>query len=160
VPAGSPQGGQWTNEGANAPRAPPTDEELLPADAQPANLRQWLFNQLLNQLRRPPRVPPGTTIRNKKLAGKRHKETKIPFDKDGYADFSEVATKTARVPHSGDRNADVREANRLAGYSSTPEGTVWHHHRDGYRMLLVPESIHSKTGHTGSLGIRNLPGKR
>ena len=93
------------------------------------------------------------------LAGQNHPVTGIPFDKDGFPDFSSVATQTVRVPHTG-TPADVGAANRAAGLSETPEGMVWHHHQDGYTMQLVPEFAHSGTGHTGSKGIGNLPGKR
>jgi hypothetical protein len=97
------------------------------------------------------------------LAGKRHPDTGIPFDKDGYADFSSVATKTVRVPHSGNRPADFRAANQAAGFGDTPNppsGMTWHHHQDGYTLQLVPTDIHRRTGHTGSIGIGNTPGKK
>ncbi|MBO2930305.1 MULTISPECIES: HNH endonuclease [Pseudomonadaceae] len=29
------------------------------------------------------------------------------------------------------------------------DGYTWHHHQDSGRMQLVPELIHSKTGHIG-----------
>jgi len=105
-------------------------------------------------------IPPGTTIRNKDLAGKKHPDTGIPFDKDGFPDFSSVATKTVRVPHTGDRTVDFRAANRAAGYSETPTGMTWHHHQDGHTMQLVPFDIHRRTAHTGSIGIGNTPGKK
>lgn len=99
------------------------------------------------------------TIRNKDFAGKTHPDTGIPFDKNGFADFSGVATKTVNVPHTGTRT-DVDAANRAAGFVKTPEGMVWHHHQDGRTMQLVPREIHQGTGHTGSKGIGNLPGRR
>ena len=105
-------------------------------------------------------VPPGKSIRNEALAGKQHPETGIPFDKQGFPDFSGVSQKTVSAPHTGIRDTDVAAANRLAGYASTPDGMTWHHHQDGYTMQLVPFDIHSKTGHTGSLGIGNTPGRR
>ena len=106
-----------------------------------------------------PQVPPGTTIRNQALAGKKHPDTGIPFDKAGYPDFSSVATHTVQVPHIGTK-ADINAANRAAGFKETPPGMTWHHHQDGHIMQLVPMDIHSKTGHTGSRGIGNLPGRK
>ena len=105
-------------------------------------------------------IPLGATIRNKDLAGKKHPDTGIPFDKDGFPDFSSVATKTVRVPHTGDRAADFRAANRAAGYAETPTGMTWHHHQDGHTMQLVPFDVHRGTAHTGSIGIGNTPGKK
>ncbi|MBX9592501.1 MAG: HNH endonuclease [Hyphomonadaceae bacterium] len=105
-------------------------------------------------------VPPGVTIRNQALAGGRHPDTGIPFDSQGFPDFSSVVRDTATFPHTGNLDTDRATANRQRGYSSTPPGMVWHHHQDGRTMQLVPEDIHTRTGHTGSRGIRNLPGKR
>jgi hypothetical protein len=144
IPAGQPGGGQWTSDGGGG------DASERP---QPAQGRR-LFGQ-----RRPVPVPPAATIRNKDLAGKKHPETGIPFDKDGFPDFSGVATKSVRVPHTGGYR-DILEANRAAGFASTPDGMVWHHHQDGHTMQLVPERIHQATGHTGSRGIGNLPGRK
>jgi hypothetical protein len=110
--------------------------------------------------RRPVPVPPGTTIRNKDLAGKKHPDTSIPFDGQGFPDFSSVTRDTATFPHTGDPDKDRATANRQKGYARTPDGWVWHHHQDGQRMQLVPKDIHARTGHTGSRGIGNLPGRR
>jgi HK97 family phage portal protein len=110
--------------------------------------------------RRPVQVPPGTTIRSKDLAGKKHPDTGIPFDSQGFPDFSSVAKDTAHFPHTGDLDKDRAEANRQRGYSRVPEGMVWHHHQDGRTMQLVPKDVHERTGHTGSRGIGNLPGRK
>lgn len=106
-------------------------------------------------------VPPGATIRNKDLANKKHPDTGIPFDSQGFPDFSSVAAKTVTIPggHTG-TNMDFSEANRAAKLSATPPGMTWHHHQDGRTMQLVPRDIHFRTGHTGSRGIGNLPGRR
>ncbi|MBX9592503.1 MAG: HNH endonuclease [Hyphomonadaceae bacterium] len=104
-------------------------------------------------------VPPGATIRNQALAGKRHPDTGIPFDSQGFPIYDSVASHTVRIPHTGTAS-DVRAANRAAGFSTTPHGMVWHHHQDGYTMQLVPSDIHRRTGHTGSRGIGNLPGRQ
>jgi hypothetical protein len=140
IPGGQSEGGQYTF-GPN------------PDGPQPAAGRR-LFGP-----RGPVRIPPGATIRNKDLAGKKHPDTGIPFDSQGFPDFSGVATHSVTVPHQG-TPADYAAANRAAGLASTPPGMVWHHHQDGRTMQLLPEEIHKRTGHTGSRGIRNLPGKR
>ena len=104
-------------------------------------------------------IPPGTTIRNKALAGKNHPVTGIPFDAQGFPDFSGVAVKTVTVPQTGTRS-DETAANKAAGLSNTPDLYTWHHHQNGYTMQLVPTDIHYKTGHTGGPGVGNLPGRR
>src|SRR6185369_9511562 len=87
--------------------------------------------------------------RNARLAGKEHPVTGVPFDKDGYPDFSKYSKNDVEIEFSGNRTTDVDRANVKAGYDKTPDGYVWHHHQDGKRMQLVPEDIHNKTGHDG-----------
>jgi hypothetical protein len=89
------------------------------------------------------------TLRNQHLAGKTHPVTGIPFDAQGYPDFSSVAVKTVKIEQTGTRGGDFRAANRLAGLQKTPRGYTWHHHQDGVTMQLVPRDIHQQTGHTG-----------
>lgn len=105
-------------------------------------------------------IPPGVTIRNQALAGREHPVTRIPFDSQGFPGSSGVTTRTVRVPHTGRHREDFAAANQAAGYQKTPLGMTWHHHQDGITMQLVPEHLHSITGHTGSIGIRNLPGRK
>jgi hypothetical protein len=96
----------------------------------------------------------GGTIRNGHLAGKQHPDTKIPFDKNGFPDFSGVAKTSVDIKPTGSRAGDVRAANNAAGLKNTPEGYVWHHHQNGTTMQLVPGNVHSKTGHTGGFSIQ------
>jgi A nuclease of the HNH/ENDO VII superfamily with conserved WHH len=100
------------------------------------------------------------TLRNEALAGQKHPVTGIPYDARGFADFSGVAQKTVTVPHTGIHSWDAAAANRAAGLQSTPTGMTWHHHQDGHIMQLVPSDMHRATGHTGSIGIGNLPGRK
>ncbi|MEQ1613894.1 MAG: HNH endonuclease [Hyphomicrobiaceae bacterium] len=100
------------------------------------------------------------TLRNQALAGQKHPVTGIPYDAKGFPDFFGVAQKSVSVPHTGDRVKDTTAANAKAGLSATPPDMTWHHHQDGYIMQLVPSDVHRATGHTGSIGIGNLPGKR
>jgi hypothetical protein len=95
----------------------------------------------------------GVVIKNLRLAGKVHPITKIPFDKHGFPDFSLVTTRSVTITQTGDRAADFAAANRAAGYECTPKGFTWHHHQDKTTMQLVPTEIHTKTGHTGGVGI-------
>ena len=145
VPAGQPGAGQWTDGGGGGHMRVTQGRFRGRPPARPTT---------------PVPVPPGVTIRNQALAGKRHLDTGIPFDNQGFPDFSSVTRDTATFPHTGNLDTDRATANRQRGYSSTPPGMVWHHHQDGRTMQLVPEDIHTRTGHTGSRGIRNLPGKR
>ena len=86
--------------------------------------------------------------RNLGLAGRKHPVTGIPFDKEGYPDFSGVSKKNVKINLTGNRNSDRRAAEAAAGFP-TPEGYVWHHHQDGETLQLVPEDIHRATGHDG-----------
>ena len=130
--------------GPRPPKTPPTPAKPAPAPAPGPN----------------PVVPPGKTIRNKDLAGKNHPVTGIPFDKDGFPDFSGVAQKTVKVPLTGKYQQDFAAANKAAGYSEIPQGMTWHHHQDGVTLQLVQRELHAKTGHTGSIGVGNTPGKK
>lgn len=85
------------------------------------------------------------------MAGQRHPKTGIPFDADGYPDFSSVSKETVKIRFADppNRALDAAAANRAAGLAETPEGYVWHHHQDGTTMQLVPRDIHTQTGHSG-----------
>jgi hypothetical protein len=93
--------------------------------------------------------------RNGFLAGSVHPDTGIPFDSDGYPDFSAVAVTEVSIDQTGSRAGDFRAANEAAGYTSTPEGFSWHHHQDGTTMQLVPRDLHARTGHTGGFKPRS-----
>ena len=61
-----------------------------------------------------------------------------------------------RIPYQGGRSRDFTQANRAAGFSSTPEGYTWHHAnynpRTGYGdMQLVKTSVHRGTSHSGGV---------
>jgi hypothetical protein len=96
--------------------------------------------------------------RNAHLAGGEHPKTGVPFDADGYPDFSKWATKTVNIEQTGSRGVDFRMANEAAGLSETPSGYTWYHHKDGTTMQLVPRNIHAKTGHSGGVSIINNGG--
>ncbi len=102
-----------------------------------------------------PIVVEAKTTKNAHLAGTEHPVTKIPFDKNGHPDFSGVKIKEVQIKQTGSRRGDTRAANKAAGLAKTPRGYVWHHHQDGTTMQLVPEPIHTSTGHTGGYA----PGK-
>ena len=97
-------------------------------------------------------TPKEVPIRNKALAGKTH-ASGIPFDAEGFPDFSGVATKTVKIKFTGTREADFAAANAAAGLTETPRGFTWHHHQDGTTMQLVPRPIHGATGHTGGFAL-------
>jgi hypothetical protein len=102
-----------------------------------------------------PTVVEAKTSKNAHLAGGTHPVTGIPFDKNGHPDFSVVKIKEVQIKQTGSRPGDARAANKAAGLTKTPPGYVWHHHQDGTTMQLVPEPMHTLTGHTGSFN----PGK-
>src|SRR5258706_15210463 len=64
-------------------------------------------------------LDPPQPIRNAALAGKPHPVTGIPFNADGYPDFSGVAKKNVMITFSGDRHKDVDAENKAACYKET-----------------------------------------
>jgi hypothetical protein len=92
-------------------------------------------------------------IINKGLAGKKHPVTGIPFDKDGFPDFSSVSKTSVEIKQTGKYEADNAAANKAAGYESTPKGYTWHHHQNATTMQLVPTSVHAGTRHTGGAAV-------
>ncbi|MFJ6570663.1 polymorphic toxin-type HINT domain-containing protein [Streptomyces sp. NPDC091292] len=91
-------------------------------------------------------------VRNGKLAGDVHPKTGVPFDGDGFPDFSawrHPQVPDVRIQLTGSRPRDFRLANQAAGLSETPAGYTWHHHQDRGLMQLIDRQIHADTGHTG-----------
>lgn len=95
--------------------------------------------------------------RNEHLADDVHPEIGVPFDSNGFPDFSDHLYKKGpndvTITPTGNRAKDFREANRAAGYAETPEGYTWHHHQDRGRMQLVERNVHRRTGHTGGFTL-------
>ncbi len=91
-------------------------------------------------------------IRNSHFAGSPHPKTGVPFDKNGFPNFSAFRhpkVKDVRIKLSGDRKTDFGRANAKAGLEGTPIGYTWHHHQDKGLMQLVLTKAHAATGHTG-----------
>ncbi len=99
------------------------------------------------------------TIRNGNLAGTSHPKTGIPFDEQGFPDFSKNLYKGGpndiMIDPTGGRGTHYSAANKLAGYTETPQGFTWHHHQTTGRMQLVDYTIHRQTGHTGGFSLWN-----
>lgn len=104
--------------------------------------------------------------RNSQYAGKTYPKEKlppelqkkypksVPFDKDGYPDFSAYTKKTVEVEGlTGNHAQDVAKANKAAGYDKTPDGHTWHHCPDGKTMQLVPSDLHAAVPHTGGASM-------
>jgi RHS repeat-associated protein len=95
--------------------------------------------------------------RNGHLAGDIHPVTGVPFDSNGFPDFSSYlypdGTNDVKINPTSNRNLDFDAANLAAGYDETPKGYTWHHHQDRGRMQLVETDVHVKTGHTGGFSI-------
>ncbi len=92
-------------------------------------------------------------IINGHLAGSRHPVTKIPFDQNGFPDFSGVAVVSVDIEFTGNRKKDFMLANKEIGCRSVPTGYTWHHHQNQRTMQLVPKEIHGKTGHLGGFAL-------
>ena len=100
----------------------------------------------------------GTTLlRNGHLANGVHPKTGVPFDANGFPNFSDYLHRGGPsdffINPTGNRMADFAQANLRAGYNSTPKGFTWHHHQDFGRMQLVESNIHSRTAHTGGFSL-------
>jgi hypothetical protein len=91
-------------------------------------------------------------VRNGKLAGDVHPKTNVPFDENGFPDFSawrhpDVAD--VRIELSGSRGTDFARSNRAAGLAETPQGYTWHHHQEPGLMQLIQTEVHKRTAHHG-----------
>jgi RHS repeat-associated protein len=95
--------------------------------------------------------------RNAHLAIGRHPVTGVPFDDNGFPDFSDylypIGINDVTINPTGNRDLDFKAANLKARYDETPKGYTWHHHQEKGRMQLVDSDIHSKTGHTGGFSM-------
>ncbi|WP_109427035.1 DUF637 domain-containing protein [Aggregatibacter kilianii] len=125
-------------------------------------------------------VPP-MSMPNVKLAGKRHPETKVPFDVKGFPIFDDIAKYDTRLDINQFRASSYNEQMRMAtrdlykhlgedgikkqfnaeqvaaikaGKEKIPNYT-WHHHQDTGRMQLVPSKLHAETGHIGGNSMEN-----
>lgn len=99
-------------------------------------------------------VPVGP--RNAGLANTTHPVTGVPFDAQGFPDFSawrHPSVPDVRINLTGSRSRDFTLANAAAGLKSTPAGYTWNHHQDCGLMQLVQTGVHMKTGHTGGFSI-------
>ena len=91
-------------------------------------------------------------VRNAHLGGKTHPKTGVPFNAEGYPDFSGFRhpdVPDVRIELSGSRSIDFLRANAAAGLKETPSGYTWHHHQEQGLLQLVDRRVHAATGHTG-----------
>ncbi|MFB7371361.1 LamG-like jellyroll fold domain-containing protein [Streptomyces sp. NPDC056222] len=95
---------------------------------------------------------------NAHLAGGTHPVTGVPFDAQGFPDFSghrDPNTPDVNITLTGDRKKDFAAADKAAGINPKyRKGKwTWNHHQNCGKMQLVDMKIHSKTGHTGGFSI-------
>ncbi|TDD30064.1 hypothetical protein E1286_46145 [Nonomuraea terrae] len=95
---------------------------------------------------------------NAHLAGKNHPVTGVPFDAQGFPDFSawrDPKTPDVVIALTGDRKKDFAAADKAAGITAAyRKGKwTWNHHQNCGVMQLVDMAVHSKTGHTGGFAI-------
>jgi hypothetical protein len=91
-------------------------------------------------------------VRNGKLAGGVHPKTSVPFDENGFPDFSQWRhpdVPDVQIDLTGSRSKDFRLANEAAGLDSTPDGYTWHHNQEPGLMQLIEYDAHRLTAHTG-----------
>ncbi len=76
----------------------------------------------------------------------------VPFNTQGFPDFSRYVVKQVRFRFTGSRSKDFAAADKLAGlprgYRQNNELT-WHHHQDGRTMQLIRTELHDAVKHTG-----------
>jgi RHS repeat-associated protein len=95
---------------------------------------------------------------NAHLAGGTHPVTGVPFDSQGFPDFSayrDPATPDVVITLTGSRPQDFAAADKAAGITAAyRKGKwTWNHHQNCGVMQLVSMSVHAKTGHTGGFSI-------
>jgi hypothetical protein len=95
---------------------------------------------------------------NAHLAGGTHPVTGVPFDAQGFPDFSayrDPSTPDVVITLTGDRRLDFAAADKAAGITAAyRKGKwTWNHHQNCGVMQLVNMAIHAKTGHTGGFSI-------
>jgi len=102
----------------------------------------------------------GTPVgpRNAGLAGGPHPVTGVPFDAQGFPDFSawrDPSVPDVRITLTGDPRKDFALADRAAGITASYRRGkwTWHHNQDCGLMQLVDMQIHAATGHTGGASI-------
>jgi filamentous hemagglutinin len=116
---------------------------------------------------------------NVKLAGQKHPDTNVPFDKRGYSIFDGIADFDARLPNyqnlsytdqmkaatkqlwesiqRGEVSASKfspEQLQQIQAGSQKIKGLTWHHHQDSGRLQLVDQDKHKMTGHIGGKGIK------
>lgn len=98
---------------------------------------------------------------NASYAGKIYPASKLPtylrgkysegisFTIQGFPDFKRYALRDVKIKPSQTRGTDEARANLAAGYKTTPDNYVWHHHQESGRMQLIPKDIHDYVRHSG-----------
>lgn len=85
----------------------------------------------------------------------------VPFNKQGYPDFTKVAFKDQdgkplRInigSLSGDSKTDIAKARKIAAALGYPEieGFTWHHIENTAELIRVPSAIHQLVDHSGGM---------
>ncbi len=73
----------------------------------------------------------------------------VPFNLQGFPDFSRYAIKKVDIKYTGSRGKDFDAANKAAKLKTTPDNYTWHHHENKTTMQLVPTDLHDLVKHTG-----------
>jgi hypothetical protein len=83
----------------------------------------------------------------------------VRFSEDGFPEFTKYAKdlgdgkKFVKIEPQVSHSLDVKAANDLSGFKTTPPGYTWHHHQEFGRMELVPTDIHREVSHSGGASI-------
>ncbi|MFE8645562.1 DUF6531 domain-containing protein [Sphingomonas sp. NCPPB 2930] len=87
----------------------------------------------------------------------------VPFNMNGFPDFSRYAMKTVNIIPGNSRGTDFSRANVEAFGKGNPYGSnspvingrefTWHHNEQLGKMQLVPRDIHDAVKHTGGFAV-------
>lgn len=90
----------------------------------------------------------------------------VPFNKQGYPDFTKVAFKgrdgkplKINIGNlSGDGKTDIAKARKIAADLGYPEieGYTWHHIENTSELIRVPSAIHQLVDHSGGMSTHSV----
>jgi hypothetical protein len=134
------------NGGGHVPTPPPPPAKKKNRPRRPAEGKKKKYKKKTVN-------PDGSTTY--RMTDKNGREFDVTYDADGYPDMTPFkyqgsdGLSQVDIDYTGNRPRDFSAANERAGFSSTPDDYVWHHHQNGKTMQLVDRAAHEAIPHTG-----------